>query len=90
MKLGYDPQKNAWNIRERGLSFDDVALLDWTTAAIREDQRKDYGERRFQALVEGDEGKPYVVVFTMRGETMWIISFRRARGRERKNYGKKA
>jgi uncharacterized DUF497 family protein len=87
MRLGYDPQKNAWNIRERGLSFDDVALLDWTTATIREDRRQDYGESRFQALVEGDEGKPYVVVFTMRGETMWIISFRRARDRERKSYG---
>ena len=35
-----------------------------------------------------DEGKPYVVVFTVRGETMWIISFRRARDRERKSYGK--
>ena len=90
MRLGYDPQKNAWNIRERGLSFDDVALLDWTTATIRQDKRKDYGEDRFQALVEGDEGKPYVVVFTMRGETMWIISFRRARDRERKSYGKEA
>src|SRR3954447_15230444 len=30
--------------RERGLSFEDVALLDWTTAAIRQDKRKDYGK----------------------------------------------
>jgi len=90
MKLGYDPQKNAWNIRERGLPFDDVALLDWNTAAIRQDRRKYYGENRFQALVEGTDGKPYVVVFTMRGEMLWIISFRRARDRERKSYGKEA
>jgi uncharacterized protein len=90
MRLGYDPQKNAWNIRERGRSFDDVAMLDWSTAAIRQDKRKDYGEDRFQALVEGAGGKPYVVVFTMRGETMWIISLRRARNRERKSYGKEA
>ncbi len=34
--------------------------------------------------------KPYVVVFTMRGETIWIISFGRARDRERKRYGEKA
>ena len=90
MKLGYDPQKNAWNIRERGLSFDDVALLDWSTAAIRQDRREDYGEDRFQALVEGNEGKIYVVVFTMRGETIWIISFRSDRDRERKSYGKES
>ena len=90
MRLGYDQRKNTWNIRERGLSFDDVALLDWNTAVVRPDRRKDYGENRFQALVEGADGKPYVVVFTMRDETMWIISFRRARERERKSYGKEA
>lgn len=90
MELGYDPQKNAWNIRERGLSFDDVAALDWTTARIRQDRRKDYGEDRFQALIEGTDGKPYVVVFTTRGAVIWIISFRRARDRERKSYGEEA
>ena len=90
MRLGYDPRKNAWNIRERGLSFDDAALLDWNTAVVRQDRRKDYGEDRFQALVEGADRKPYVVVFTMRDETMWVISFRRAHERERKIYGKEA
>jgi hypothetical protein len=46
MRLGYDPEKNAWNIRERGLSFDDVAALNWNTAIVRLDTRKDYGENR--------------------------------------------
>ena len=40
MRLGYDPQKDAWDTRERGLSFGDVASLDWTTAAIRQDRRR--------------------------------------------------
>lgn len=88
MKLGYDPQKNGWNIRERRLSFDDVALLDWSTATIRQDRRRDYGENRFQGLVRGFEGKFYVVVFTMRGDTMWVISFRRAGDKERERYAK--
>ena len=90
MELGYDPEKNAWNIRERGLSFEEVAALDWTTAMIRQDKRKDYGEVRYQAFVVGADGKPYVVVFTIRGEVFWIISFRRARDRERKSYDKEA
>jgi uncharacterized DUF497 family protein len=68
----------------RGLSFDGMALLDWTTAMVRQDRRKDFGENRFQALVEGADGKPCVVVFTMRDETMWIISFCRARNKEKK------
>ena len=90
MKLGYDPRKNAQNIRERGLSFDDVAMLDWENAAIREDMRKDYGEDRFRALADGPGGKPYVVVFTTRGDMTWVISFRRAHQKERYSYGKKA
>jgi uncharacterized DUF497 family protein len=90
MKLGYDPGKNAWNISERGLSFDDVAMLDWAGAIVRRDTRKDYGENRYQALADGLDGKPYVVVFTMRGDTTWIISFRRAHEKERHSRGKKA
>ena len=90
MKLGYDPYKNAWNIRERGLSFDEVTTLDWDRAIIRRDLRKDYGEDRYQALADGFDGKPYVIVFTMRGNTMWVISLRRAHMKERLTYGKKA
>jgi uncharacterized DUF497 family protein len=41
-------------------------------------------------LADGRDGKPYVVVFTMREETMWIISFRRAHAKERQTHGKKA
>ncbi len=86
MKLGYDPTKNERNIRERSLSFEQVADLNWPTAIIRPDRRKDYGEDRYQALIEGFDGKLYVVVFTMRPDVLWIISFRRARERERGSY----
>jgi uncharacterized protein len=60
------------------------------SAIIRRDSRKEYGEDRFQALIDGFDGKPYVVVFTMPGETLWVISFRRARERERGRYVEKA
>jgi hypothetical protein len=36
MRITYDPDKNARNIAERGLSFDDVERLDWNTAFNRE------------------------------------------------------
>jgi uncharacterized protein len=90
MKLGYDPRKNALNIRERSLPFDDVALLDWENAIIWRDVRKDYGEDRNLALADGPDGKLYGVVFTMREDTTWIISFRRAHEKERHSHGKKA
>jgi uncharacterized DUF497 family protein len=89
VNYGYDPRKNVWNIRERGLPFADVALLNWEAAIVRQDTRQDYGENRYQALADGVDGKPYVVVFTMREDTMWVISFRRAHAKEKQTYGKK-
>ena len=46
---------------------------------------RDYGERRMRAFLYG-EGKPDVVVYTLRGPVRWIISFRRARETERRRY----
>ena len=70
---------------ERGLAFDRVAELEWETAIVIEDVRRDYGERRMRAFLYG-EGKPDVVVYTLRGPVRWIISFRRARETERRRY----
>lgn len=41
MKITFDPKKNADNIRDRQLQFDDVIELDWSSAVIIEDVRKD-------------------------------------------------
>jgi uncharacterized DUF497 family protein len=41
MAVTFDPEKNARNIAERGLSFERVADLDWETAVIAEDTRRD-------------------------------------------------
>ena len=76
--------------RDRGLPFDEVSVLDWESAIVRQDTRRNYGEDRYRALADGFDGKPYVVVFTMRGDTTWIISFRRAHEKERRRHGKKA
>ena len=45
-----DPKKEGRNIAERGLSLDLAEQLDWTTALIWEDKRKDYGEQRYCVL----------------------------------------
>jgi uncharacterized DUF497 family protein len=90
MDVAYDPAKNARNIEERGLSFDEVPWLDWSTAIEIEDTRRDYGEKRMRAWLFGPDGKPFSVVYTMRGKTMWIISFRRARLMEWRHYAKEA
>lgn len=85
MQLSFDPAKNERNIQERGLDFNEVSELDWTTALIDEDTRADYDERRFRALGFIAE-RLYVTIFTPRDGTLHIISLRKANPREVKLY----
>ena len=87
MLIGFDPAKDAENVRRRGFSFELVPTLAWETAITKEDRRRDYGEQRMQVFVYG-AGKPYVVVYTMRGPVRWIISFRKANRREVRAYAR--
>ncbi|MGO8755252.1 MAG: BrnT family toxin [Gallionellaceae bacterium] len=86
MKITFEPKKNADNIRERQLSFDEVSKLEWSSAVILEDVRKEYGERRFRVFGYIDE-RLYAVVFTPREGAVHVISFRKANSREVKRYG---
>jgi uncharacterized DUF497 family protein len=81
MRIAYDPEKNQRNIVERGLSFDEVANLDWNAAYILKDDRRDYGEDRYRVLGRIGE-RLFAVVFTPRGDEIRVISFRRANRRE--------
>jgi uncharacterized DUF497 family protein len=49
--ITFDPAKNARNVRERGLSFERAGDLDFATAVIEIDDRRDYGEIRVVTLV---------------------------------------
>ena len=87
-ELIFDPAKNDANVRERGLPFSLVKDdFDWATALIGEDTRKDYGERRYEAL--GFVGQRlHVVVYAPAENSVRVISFRKANKREVKKYGK--
>lgn len=85
VQITYDPAKDARNVSERGLSFDLARDFDWSTALVLEDQRHDYGERRFQALGFIGE-RLHMLVFTPRGDAVHVISFRKANKREVKSY----
>lgn len=89
MEISYDPAKNARNIAERGISFDRATEFDWSEALIVEDNRMDYGERRFQALGLM-EGRLHMLVFTPRDERVHVISLRRANAREERRYEKQS
>lgn len=61
--------------------------MDFETASVIRDERRDYGEARFWA-VGPIGGRLHILAFTMRGETLRAISLRKANARERRRYGR--
>lgn len=87
MEISFDSTKNARNQRERGLSFERVAEVDFNTALVFPDTRKEYGEIRYIALCYLD-GRLHVLCFTETELGIRVISFRKANEREAKRHGK--
>lgn len=83
MEVTYDLAKNARNIAERGLSFDQAANFDFAGALLVTDDRRDYGEVRIQAI--GRVGER-VLVFVQTSTGIRVISFRKANKREVSRY----
>ncbi len=88
MEISFDPAKNARNLADRCLPFTLVQQLDWSTATIEEDVRKNYGERRYLALGL-IESRLHAVAFTPRAGKVHVISLRKANQREVKDYEQK-
>jgi uncharacterized protein len=83
--VSFDSGKSDKNLLARGISFELATEFEWDSALIVEDIRKDYGERRFQALgLIGD--RLHMMVFTPRGNRTHVISLRKANKREAKRY----
>ena len=87
MEISFDPTKNDRNIRERKLSFERVAEIDFNTALVFPDTRKAYGETRYVALCYLDQ-RLHVLCFTETKMGIRVISFRKANTREANRHGK--
>jgi len=85
MDIEFDLAKDEKNIADHGLSFVNFMGFDAEPVIVTDD-RFDYGEVRYRAFGRIG-GKGHCVVFTMRGEMMRLISFRRAREKEMRRYG---
>ena len=82
----WDDSKAQLNHEKHGVSFEDVEWFDWTSALVKEDTRLDYGESRYNALGLMND-RLYQITFTVREETIRVISFRKANKREVRQYG---
>lgn len=86
MDYHWDAHKAKINRRKHGVDFADaVTVLTDDYALTIEDESAD-GERRFITAGRDALGRVLLVVYTWRGETIRIISARKATGRERKQY----
>ena len=87
MKVDFDLIKNERNIRERQLSFERAAEVDFNIMLVFPDTRKTYGETRYIALCYLDR-RLHVLCFTKTETGIRVISFRKANTREVNRYGK--
>ncbi|HYI41127.1 MAG TPA: BrnT family toxin [Allosphingosinicella sp.] len=85
MRISYDAEKRGWTLEHRRVDFEDAVHVFAGTAITIEDDRKDYGEMRYQTFGLLDD-RMVAVVWTSRGETRHIISMRKANDRERRKY----
>lgn len=79
----WNEEKAASNRRKHGIDFDDAVEIFYGPSLLRRSDRN--AEERWLAIGEA-EGRVVAVVFTWRGDTLRIISARRARRNEKRTY----
>ena len=85
MDITYDSTKDAINTNKHGVSLRLANQLEWESAVIWPDTRKDYGEPRMGAI--GYIGlRLYYVAFVDRDNVRRITSLRKANQREINRY----
>lgn len=86
MRFQFDPAKAASNVKKHGVSFTDAEGVFYDPLAIHQVDPDSEGEQRFVAVGMGSAGIILVVVYTLRGEEIRVISARHATRREVKSY----
>ncbi|CAB3856878.1 hypothetical protein LMG3410_02073 [Achromobacter aegrifaciens] len=81
MDITFDPAKDLSNQRKHGVSLAEAEEFEWDDALVREDMRREYGERRMIALGYIDV-RLYCVVYVDRNNERRIVSLRKANSRE--------
>ena len=87
LRFEWDERKAATNATKHRISFEEAATAFGDPLSITiEDTREFEQEQRFVLLGTTHHGKLVVVVHTERGDSIRIISTRRATRREREQY----
>ena len=87
LEFEWDPVKAELNLKEHGVSFDEATTIfrDTLSITISDPDHSDY-EDRFIDIGMSHRMQLLVVSYTERKDKIRIVSARRARRTERKNY----
>jgi len=86
VQFQFDPAKANANLRKHGVSFADAEAVFVDPLALHRADPDVAGEERFVAVGLGSAGELLVVAYTLRGESIRLISARRATRHEAKDY----
>lgn len=88
MRITFDRAKRDGTFDDRGLAFEDAAIVFEGDTLDTIDERFDYGEQRF--VTAGHlSGRMIIVVWTQRGDARHVISMRKANEREEKRFAQR-
>ncbi len=86
MRFQFDPVKAKSNLKKHKVSFADAEGVFYDHLAIHKEDLYSEGELRFIGIGMGSAGQILVVLYTLRGEEIRLISARPATRREVKGY----
>jgi uncharacterized DUF497 family protein len=86
MAISFDAAKRDWTLAARGLDFADAEDVFAGLTLTLPDNRRAYGEARFQTY-GWLEGRMVMVVWTERGNGRHVISMRKCNDREQAKFG---
>ena len=86
MKIEFDSRKAATNLKKHGIHFDEAAscLLDPNALAYEDNDA--IGENRWVLLGMSQQARLLVVIYTVRGEAIRLISARKPTTTEANSY----
>ena len=86
MEIEFDSSKAAANLKKHGISFQEAAICLLDPVALVMEDRDSEGEQRFVLIGMSSETRLITVCYTLRGETIRIISARKATKKEGGQY----
>ena len=87
MDIEFDPIKAAENVRNHeGVTFEEASDVLFDPYALTREDSDSQGEQRSVTLGMGSLGRILVVVWTLRGDTLRLISAWKANQPQRKHY----